>query len=906
MADTTEEDQSRERSRSLASLSASKWRDKLKEKANKFSKGVGKLPTEHDNNNVSDFLGTTSTASTESKPSSLGLTIPPADRLDPSTYAPARTVTFRKRPKPKGLHVTFATQKPEVIGEGGDESEVPAKDVVGSWKGLRRSPRSSSEIQSNHHIGLPTSLASPTNLPPPKPRSPPASTRECREANSGQSFLQRAPTRRPVGGWEQRRQSMNMEEGLVQAQSKEDVEGHQLGGIDVPVLDPTPPVAQPTAPPEHARVLYPTSPGGALAPRQPYSKPSQASDASGSFVAYNPSMPKTAPPVPRSPHNLAVPSQGIGRADTQRTLVSDEKRLPTDASTRPPRTEPSPQRSRSATTATAAMHLNGVAQDLLVRDYDENATGQAESEDFYSRMQHLRGVFRLAAEKSIDIENKALEHWIRVSAWWFLRGKTTLEKQTKASRQDKSDPNPSEAEQQGQQCYIDLAKAWWAMEDVLPELVDPHSAASIRNTLDSFDGLDYSNLLAIYNTIQSNMRSFALFMKRSNIFPPPALHIQGADPCIWVEYPTLPPGILALTAGLDPRTLTKRTKRPFFPILFADSERFFSYGRVFGEAEIVSEDGEAEDQQLPCIISIIREKTRSQADLTIVSQDGQINLHVQSDPKIGPTWKDVEWKVKAHSIRIRLSRDFQVALRLWDDDFRILWGINNYIKRVEADWQPQENEELLFDNVINMFHFSCPVQSSGNFPSVPVRNCPVRLFERRSLRIEGQAQRKLFDGLRLVVVTPPNTKTLSSISRIFGKGAPTLYSNLRGEADAPALMFAIRESNEKTSLILTFKDTTQRAELHTLMAAVTASRDETVSLDISLERMWVEELFSSPSKPPDPYAIATSAVWKSVKVIDRGPLDSTAQKTFSDHLRICSTCNLGTVVDLANLGTSQS
>ena len=898
MADSTaEEEQSRERSKSLASMSASRWRDKIKEKANKFSKP--KTSPQQNDSNVSDFLRPSSSSTTEARPSTLGLTIPSTDKLDPGGYAPVPAVSFRQKPKPKDLHVTFSTKEPDVIGEGGDESEIPSKDVVGSWKGPRPSPRSSSELPGGKVTDLPTALSSPNSTGPTNLLAPPGG--DGHEATFRQSFLHRAPTRRPVGGWEQRRQSMNIEEGLVQAHKNGSIDGHQIGKLDAPVLGPTPVAAESKPLPEDQNAPLVETPESIKAPSLHDSRSRQTSDTS--FVAFNPSMPKTAPSVSRGPHHTIPSPKMFQNQDDQRQQIPapENMRLPVDSRARSLRKEPSPHRSRSATTATTVANQGGLAPSLPPQDQEGSVTGQAESEDFYSRMQHLRGVFRLAADKSIDIENKALEHWLRVSAWWFLQGKTVLERNAKSLRPDAPSPDLRSPQQNSQQCYVDLAKAWWAMEDIIPDLVGPHSAASIRNILDTFDGLDYPHLLGVYQMIQSNMNGFALFMKRNNLVPPPALLIQGADPCIWLDYPTVPRGILALTAGLDPRTLTKRTKRPFFPILFGDTDRFFSYGRVFGEAEIVSEEGEAEDQQLRCIISIIREKSSSQPELTIVSQDGQVNLHVQSDPKVGPTWRDVEWKVKAHSIRIHLSRDFQVALRLWDDDFRILWGINDYIRRVDSDWKPQENEELLFDDVISVFHYAGPPKSSGNFPSTPVRNCAVRLFERSVVKVEGNTPRKIFDGMRLVVVTPPHIKTLSSISRIFAKGAPTLYSNLRGEGDAAALMFAIRDGSEKTSLILTFKDPSQRTDLHTLIAAVVTRPDETPSADIPLETLSIHDSTATPTQPAQMHPLASNIAWRSVKVINRGPLDSAAQRIYNERLRICSTCTLGTVVDLANL-----
>ena len=704
---------------------------------------------------------------------------------------------------------------------------------------------------------------------------------------------------------------MNMEEGLVQAHKRDESDGELRQKLDVPVLPPGPmtlegheyqAIQQPYRTHRTSQeMLLPQF----LDTRQPTIPQINGPQSGGQFVPFNPSMPKAAPPTSRSPQPERPRSRQ--KFDEQQ---GDEMHLAVEKRPAPyPEKDSGYTRTRSATAgvpSTAASSQETLVPDIHLHDVDGNVIGQPESEDFYSRVQHLRGVFRLAAEKSNDIENKALEFWLRMTAWWFLKGKSALEKSTKPSNQpDASRAGPGRTGQQSQQCYVDLAKAWWAMEDIIPDLVSPHSPVSIRNGLDKFDGLDYPQLLGVYHLIQANMHGFAIFMKRNNLLPPPALLIQGADPCIWIEYPALPQGTLCLTAGLDPRTLIKRTRRPFFPILFGDTERHFNYGRLFAEAEIVSDDGVAEDSQLPCIISIIRERTSSQVEITIVSQDGQINLHVQSDPKLGPTWKDVEWKVKAHSIRIRLSRDFEVALRLWDEDFRTLWGIDDYTRRVEADWQPEEHEDIVFDNKINVFHYAGPPQKSGNFPSFPITNCSVRLFKRSIIRVEGSAQRKLFDGVRFVVMTPPSSKILSSISRVFAKEAPILYSNLRGEKEAPALLLAIRESDEKTSLILTFEDAAQRADFHMLLSGIAAEPDEQTSNDIPLESMFVEDLFPSSSQVSRAHPLASSMQWKSARVISQGPREGLNHIMHSDRLRVRLSCSFGTIVDLINLGTGE-
>ena len=158
--------------------------------------------------------------------------------------------------------------------------------------------------------------------------------------------------------------------------------------------------------------------------------------------------------------------------------------------------------------------------------------------------------------------------------------------------------------------------------------------------------------------------------------------------------------------------------------------------------------------------------------------------------------------------------------------------------------KPQEHKEIVFDDIINTFDYAGPPKSSENSPLTPVQNCSMRLFERTVTKVDVNIQRKIFDELRLIVVTPPEIKTLSSISRIFEKGVPTLCSNLRAETDTLAPIFAIRDESEKTSLKLTFKSVKKRADLHTLMVAVSTRPDEQSSSAIPLENMYSRSVWA--------------------------------------------------------------
>ena len=170
-----------------------KWRDRLKDKASKLTKNAVKSPSARTDNDVSDFLrpsiDTHRPANFHiSSNSSLvhGNTVSTDDNHDEQTYVPYPTRTKRRRTQ--RLRVTFTDTEPTIIGEGGDEAELPTKDVVGSWNAPAE--------------GRNKSVQSPPNIL--RAGNPDEQTRR--------SSIQRIPTRKPVGSdWEFKRQSMHME-----------------------------------------------------------------------------------------------------------------------------------------------------------------------------------------------------------------------------------------------------------------------------------------------------------------------------------------------------------------------------------------------------------------------------------------------------------------------------------------------------------------------------------------------------------------------------------------------------------------------------------------------------------------------------------------------------------------------
>ena len=328
--------------------------------------------------------------------------------------------------------------------------------------------------------------------------------------------------------------------------------------------------------------------------------------------------------------------------------------------------------------------------------------------------------------------------------------------------------------------------------------------------------------------------------------------------------------------------------------------RHFCYGRVFGHLEIILGGGSSEDMMLPCIISIVREKTSPKVELTVTTQDGRINIHIQAKKRDGPTWDDVQWKFTSHSLRVEISKDLQIVLRLWEQDFRAIWGISDYTMKVITAWQPEEVEDLIFDETVAAFHH---VSDTSNiaFPSGPLRDCIVRLYERNVTSPEGTGQRKVFGGYRVAIMTPPTTKSLSSVSYKFGSGAPIMYSNLRGDGNVPALLLTSREANKKISMVFSFQDIKTRARLLTQLTGEFLARDELVGQTIQLVGMTINALASGNYNKLD---ISPSIKWQHAKVINQGTNFEDALVLFSRRLRICITCNYGTIVDRVNLGSS--
>ncbi|MCJ1244666.1 hypothetical protein MMC30_001865 [Trapelia coarctata] len=910
-----EDDSGSEISESREQPVSHRWRGRLLSKTGKLGKAVDKVIREKNalaqqETDVSDFLHGSGekavakprvdTPSTSRWPAAavvLGtVERPTSSSSRPTTASSSGPVAAqssnvpalppRKRRVAKGLRVTFTTEAPAIIGEGGDEAELPSKDVVWAWAKLGSPLRQQQGQSSIDQKEVRREAALPEALIPAYDRrsqhSPPPRTT---------TTIQRKPLA-----------SLDILSHLgdtsVRSQQQE---GHPMSGQSEVRQGRL--LSQPYPEPERSPLPEPhlASPRGRdHASSLVDARSSQRSIGEVPGV-YHPAIEAPYNPSKERAHALnfaeAEPSQrSTGSGPNTHLYVAD------NASKQVPETPITPTHGYKDV---VSPYLDEFLDDSPTQD---SSKGHDQSDEFYSRVDHLCGLFHLASERSPAIVGESIALWIRASIWWFLKGRNGLESSTRmAAEQHQGPPTNPQSSPQALQCYVDLAKAWWIAREIIPDQLQRqnHSEGEI---IDTTDGLRLPLVKQVYASLQANMSALTISMQKNRLLPSRSLLVQGLDTRIWIDYPALSPDILALTADMDPRTAAKRTlpnEKPFFAVLLADTVRHFSYGRMFVEVEIVSEYEGLDEYQLPCILSIIREPVDSRVEVTIVSQDGHINLHIQSDKNRGPTWDDIEWKVRSHSVRIHLAQDFELAVRFWEGDFKTLWGIYDYNRRIEKDWCARGDEVAVFDDMVENFHYMPSSGLRSTFPSKPVRSCKVRLFEVSRMSSKSSGQEKMHAGYRLMVITPPDIKTLSSIGARLDPANPGLFSYLRGEGGRPALLLRIRTHDTKSTLVLTFRDMEKRAELHALLNGTLLGPDESESAKIQLKDFRVSLLTSDLALNSGDLAFVPEIKWEYVKVIETAQATHHSRAPLPTSRRICIGCNLGTISDRINSGPGE-
>ncbi|KAL1964540.1 hypothetical protein VTN77DRAFT_6837 [Rasamsonia byssochlamydoides] len=878
-------------------LDDSKWRQKLFAK----DRDAKQSSLESTEKQLDDFLGPT-----RSKPQSEAPSLPPLSgnlSTTPPTGGHAASTSHgspTKRRHRKGLRVTFSDQEPEVIGEGGDESEEPTVEIS------RKRNRPPGEDLDNRRPTLPKLHLDTSFQEDP-------TEREERQKDAGRTPLlinaQDADFLMALHAGEKRLSfraspDSNALARRVQAQMQaEEARALQRRLVD----DPTSPSNEDDLQ-QHQETL-PLRPS-------PLSKSSNArslgpdNDASASLrTSPIPAVQEQVRAL-RQEHDIPeVLSPGGSSHSLSPPSYERRPSIPTGESQPPPsrrenrEVDPSP-----APRAASKMSLRSVA----------NAVGDSAYQDFINYVERYSSLFRLAAETVKPLMETSFSEWVRAATWWCLKGRTSLEAALRSGRSAEaagSQPPPAGAEQ----AIIDLGKAWWISQHIIPQHAEitrfgKLSMEALLAVLNTTGDERLAGLVNLHQRILSHLRALTVSMKRNNVLSAAAATTDvidhSVDTNIWVRYPFFAADVSAVLSGAPRRTVlvdpsAKSVNTPDV-MLLGDTNRFFTYGTMFVDVAVsASDDDGSPSYSVPCVLSIMRDRTDWYVMTAIASQSELINIRIQSDRNNGPTWDDVDWQVKTCTMRVKLPRGFVLDVAFQEKDFKVIWNIVKYTLKTEASMQPEAGETLIFEDTLKVFHYMDPGTPKA-FPAEPLERCRVRLFEKSVTLTEGTGSRKAHRGFRLTVVTSPKVKTLSSVHHTLGNGAPIVFGYLRGENGAPALLLNVKEEGRNRSMVMTFHELEKRTTMHSLLVGMIASDQEFTVPDIPIRSFAIEQ-------PPEPNAGIPGVTHLqfaagSVSVIDLEPIyveHGYGPNILSEHLRALVTTEWGTVTDRINLGPGE-
>ncbi|WPH01653.1 Hypothetical protein R9X50_00450300 [Acrodontium crateriforme] len=535
----------------------------------------------------------------------------------------------------------------------------------------------------------------------------------------------------------------------------------------------------------------------------------------------------------------------------------------------------------------------------------EDSAGDAALTDFASRVSHMKGVFRLTAEKERAAQKCSPQSWMRTALWWYLTGKAGLQVVAK-QRANGLDHTQDLLIQP----HVDLAKSWWIVSDTLEQYdnFDPQTAQVNHSPAVE---LAYSiSLLKIH------LKSLTATMHRDRLMPPHQSLIQGQDTRIWLEYPRFMPDAAAILSGNVSNSITVESQSqlmgPLEALALGDSRDTFCYGRYFVHVSVSTDDEESDRVILPCVVSMLRSKREYQASLVIASQTELINIRIdprQSNAK-GLTWKDVTWKSNTLTIMIHLPRGFDVTVRLQERDYHALWNLVDYARRVEHSLQTEENERLVHDIRLPELQYA-DSSNSQCFPADKVRGCMALVFERRDEQNDGAGMRNVHRGFRLLLITESGHKSLSFVSHEICRRGPLLFEFLTDASanGTTAMVLRIREDKRQCRILLVFPDSSSRQAFYEVLNGLAMRAGEAV-----ISKTAMVSLNICPAIHPNAFSPMVSSPalqslqWQRLVVANTVSSDQSArpgETVESESLRVIARHATGCITDRLNLSKGE-
>ncbi|KAF3018301.1 hypothetical protein E8E15_004891 [Penicillium rubens] len=847
----------------------------------------------------------------------------PFDFSDQSHTVPAPPASAKPTGrKGKGLRVGFSPRTPEVIGEGGDETESPTIEIS------RARERSGS--RGTESANIPTPLSDPSRSHLPNLRLD--TSLGDGDARSGQAAY--SPLR-DRSDWKpplmQNPQDVDFLSALPSSDS-----GSRLSFRGDTEASSFAQRVRDKMEAEEGRALHHRYEEDALSPgaedddvSTPPSPPSPESP----IKAYNPGLVKETGSTAGLPHAPSIslsmrsivdsirnpPSPSTQRAPANLSPI--DPRMPTNlipgspGKASPTQAKPPPQDLPASNLVSPPSREGqepprGAQPPKFSLRNIANQVGDTAFSEFKEYNARYESSIKFAAEDVKPLVETSLAEWIRAAVWWFLRGKTRLE----AYARSRSTLPPAYAKQ----AVVDLGKALWINENIVPSHreVSRYGAMGVDALLavaSTTGDKELAELLGIHQTLINHLRSLSMSMKRNNILAV-VVSDEGSptqlDTSIWLRYPFYAPDVSAVLSGAATRSMLAdnagKTPSLVHMMPLGDTNRYFSYGSMFVQVCVSSSDDDGQQQYaMPCALTIVRERADWYVFAAITSQSQLVNILIQSDRKQGPTWEDVDWQVRSHSMRVKLPRGFELDVMFKEEDFKTLWNIVKYTQKSENSLHPEAGETVVFENTLKVFQYMDPGTPKA-FPPDPTERCRIRLFERSVTVTEGTGTRNAHRGFRLAVLTSPKVKTLSSIRHTLGNGSPIVFGLLRGEDGAPALLLKVTEDGRTRSMLMTFHEVAERTKIHSVLLGMIPREGEVKSPEFAIQSYCIEQ-------PEDPFTGQPAVKHLqfpagSVSVIDQkhAYVDHGYGPTIlSEHLRAFIATEWGSVTDRINLGPGE-
>jgi hypothetical protein len=531
-------------------------------------------------------------------------------------------------------------------------------------------------------------------------------------------------------------------------------------------------------------------------------------------------------------------------------------------------------------------------QSLNVHDV-VTAAGTDAMDAFVTRTRHLFELFRLHAETVRPVSACAMEDVARALLWWFLKGRTALEI---AIRERPSSPQAQmDNELDRQQAYANLAKGYWLSEEVIPEIMEDKRLAPERE------------IEEVRQCLIMNVRKLAISMKRNGFLPPEEAFLpQQIDKSIWVEYPKLSQDMVALLTAGGSAIAQAQRQTPAMGILeslpLGDSSENFNYGRISVEAFLMEQGVESQRLYFPCLLSMVRPQRQPNLVFILASQNGAVQLRIQGSKNFGPTWDDVRWRSETCTLDIRLPRGFVLVVQCSQQDFRMLWSMYDFGAKVQSTLYPRNDESVIYRSTLRAFQYFDSDPQSRVFPKEAVSSCDVALFERILKEGYASGPRSFHRGSRIAVVTGPRTRTLSGVNHVFQPQQPVQFGFLRGEMNDPALLLKFDNGRSKGSMVLSFNDEKERFRFHSLFIGTALNHDEKITVEVPLLEFAMTQSLANLDGIP----CIKKQAYKLARIVnDEQGVEDHPSTVLSDKLRVIVDFKNGTITDRLNVSQGE-